>query len=154
MDYSLYASVFRPFKWKKSIVQLLDETKEAFTPLCSDSSGSLVYPFTANRLITSSLSCHRLVFFFCFWIWPLLLFENKTVTTPWLLLYPVYLQSEQITTSSPPPLSAVLTKPRRQSRAVCVFKHGLGPVSLSVDDNAFCRWLSNHQLFFFLLIKC
>lgn len=74
--------------------------------------------FHSNSNLVSP-SCHRLVFF---QMWPLLRLENKGVTTSWLLPYPVYLQVNKSRPPPRPPPSTVLTKHRRQSPAVCVFK--------------------------------
>lgn len=78
----------------------------------------------AESQIPSS-SCHRLVFF---QMWPLLHLKMKESRRPGSchILY-----TSKGTNHDPPPrppLSPVLTKHRRQSPAVCVFKHGLGPV--------------------------
>lgn len=61
-----------------------------------------------------------------YYVIPSFTLKNEGVTTPWLLPYPVNLQ---VNKSRPPPrphLCPALTKHRRQSPAVCVFKRGLG----------------------------
>lgn len=83
---------------------------------------------SSHRVCVQAQLLLRLIGLFSFKCTLSIALKNEGVTTPWLLPYPVYLQ---VNKSRPPPrphLSPVLTKHRRQSPAVCVFKHGLGLV--------------------------